>query len=77
MPQIATAAAECIAAWVKTGGTVVAAPGAGLQNEFNQTNTAMEQLLGIQPAGMFMGTRDDFYNSTVQWVKVSPPLSSG
>eukprot|EP01046_Picozoa_sp_COSAG06_P020239 COSAG06_NODE_1475_length_9337_cov_6.585733_7_plen_153_part_00 len=67
MPQITTAATEGIATWVKTGGTVVAAPGAGHLNEFNQSNPAMEELLGIKPAGIFRGG-GDFYNSTVQWV---------
>jgi hypothetical protein len=38
MPQLATAAAAGLTAWVKAGGTVVAAPGAGLQNEANATN---------------------------------------
>ena len=67
-PQISTNASKGIASWVASGGTVVVGSNAALLNEANRSNTDMEQLLGIKPAGLWMGNAD-WYNSSVQWVK--------
>ena len=70
LPMITDAAAEAIAAWVANGGTVYALAGGGLLNQANQTNTAMEALLGIQleENAAYVGTQDPF-NATIRLIK--------
>ena len=65
-PHISDAAAAGIAAWVEAGGTVFVTSGGGLRNQANQTNVAMETLLGIkqQVPSANTGTQGTF-NGTV------------
>ena len=67
--MITDEAAEAIAVWVASGGTVYALAGGGLLNQANKTNTAMEKLLGItsEPNAAYIGTQDSF-NATLRSV---------
>ena len=50
--HVTDAAAEALAKWVEAGGTLVATAGAGMFNEFNETNKVLTGLLGIRPVAM-------------------------
>ena len=73
--HVSAAAAVALAAWVKAGGILVATAGAGMQNEFNATNTAMQALLGVVSVAMV-----EPVESTIQFIKqdlrFSPPLGA-
>ena len=50
--HVSDAAAAALSKWVDAGGTLVATAGAGLQNEFNSSNTEMAALLGLDGHAM-------------------------
>ena len=47
-PNIAAAAQSKIAAWVRSGGTLVATPGAGVADEYNTRVTTLDTVLGVE-----------------------------
>jgi hypothetical protein len=67
-PQISTAASTAAAAWVRAGGTLIATAGSGLRNEYNGSNVAMHDLLGIEPTALYTGSRG-WFNDTIFWIK--------
>eukprot|EP01051_Picozoa_sp_SAG22_P006856 SAG22_NODE_464_length_10191_cov_14.495541_3_plen_338_part_00 len=74
-PQVTGAAAEGIAAWVRSaGGRVFSVAGGGLLDERNQSNTVMHGLLGLTTSGLFTGDRD-FQNATVWFIKQDLPYA--
>jgi len=46
--HVSRAAADKIAAWVKGGGRLFATAGAGMYDEYNQPNTVLRELMGVQ-----------------------------
>ena len=62
------AAAKGVAEWVQQGGIVLATASGGLLDEYNQTNTCMEALLGVRQHGVWRGTQDDV-NGTCDTIK--------
>jgi hypothetical protein len=72
-PHITDAAAAAIAKWVHAGGVVYATAGAGLRNEFNDTNVAMAALLGVAETA----TRTSAHSSgELHWLKDDLPFST-
>jgi hypothetical protein len=62
-PQITSACARAIAAWVAAGGVLVSTGGGGLLDEYNATNSAMEELLGVNQSAQRMGAGTYFNNT--------------
>jgi hypothetical protein len=50
--HVSRAASKAIADWVKNGGRLFATAGAGMFDELNQPNTALRELLGVEPKEM-------------------------
>ena len=67
-PQLTTAASTAAAAWVRSGGTLIATAGSGLRNEYNGSNVVMHDLLGIEPTALYTGSRG-WFNNTIFWIK--------
>ena len=69
VPNVHQRAAEAISDWVKAGGVVLATASGGLLDEYNQSSSAMEALLGVKQSGIFTGSRQDHWNGTVGLIK--------
>jgi hypothetical protein len=65
--HVSNAATRALTAWLNRGGTVIASANAGAKDEYNATNHAMAELLGIQ----FVRTEVDKQglNGTIDFVK--------
>lgn len=68
VPNVADAAGEAISEWASAGGTVFATASGGLLNEYNNTNTHMQKLLGVEQTAVWRGQQDSF-NGTVDLIK--------
>jgi hypothetical protein len=50
--HVSRAASKAIADWVAAGGSLFCTAGAGLWDEFNQSNATLRELLGVEPAAL-------------------------
>jgi hypothetical protein len=67
--HISRRAAEAVAKWVESGGSLLATAGAGLHDEFNEPLGVMEQLLGIESAALEAPTEN-----AVRFIKQDLPF---
>lgn len=52
--NVTRASSATIAAWVRAGGSLFATAGAGMFDEYNQPNTVLRELLGVEQTGFEM-----------------------
>lgn len=69
--NVSQAASRVMADWVQKGGQLFATAGAGMLDEFNQPNTTLRQLLGVQPQALVVST-----NPLVQFEKTDLPFTT-
>lgn len=72
--HVSDAAAAALSKWVDAGGTLVATAGAGMQNEYNNSNTAMAKLLGVDGHAM-IEPEDESIQFIKQDIRFSKPLT--
>ena len=73
--HVSQAATRALAAWVEKGHTVFASAAAGAKDEFNATNHAMAELLGVQHTRTEVD-RAGIVNGTIDFVKQNLPFAS-
>ncbi len=69
--NVSRAAAGSIAAWVKEGGRLFVTAGGAMRDEFNEPNTIMQQLLGVQEASLEIAP-----DPTIYYEKQDLPFAS-
>lgn len=72
--HVSDAAAAALSKWVDAGGTLIATAGAGMQNEFNSSNTAMAVLLGLDGHAM-IEPGEESIQFIKQDIRFSKPLT--
>jgi len=72
--HVSRAASEKIAAWVRNGGTLFATAGAGMFDEYNQPNTVLRALMGVEQREMTVQEKPvEFIKSDLPF---TPPLDT-